>query len=184
MTTEKIYPLDCITLINGVLAIMQFISKGRKIDYTRTVILPSGTKLISSEINYGSKDEYSFYFKEKTQSESIKNLYLSIEINDSSAVELHIKIRHHILVNCFQIVERFDFNLLDPGNSKHVMLITDIYINKGLNGLSISKWLLFIDYFIELVTFRQCYSDSLITRDEARRQIYRKISEQIIIRNN
>lgn len=184
MTTETINPLDNIILTDAVLATFLYFSKDQKIRSSKTILLPGGTQLISAEINYKPDDEYLFYFKDITQYDSFKNLYMSREINDISIVGFRINIKFHNLFNRFEIAEKFDYGHLNPSNPKHVMLVTVISLREGLNGLDTSKWILFIDNFVELTTLKQCYSERLITYNEAKKQIFKKISEQIKIRNN
>lgn len=184
MTTETINPLDNIILTNAVIATLIYISDNRKIKSSKTVLLPGGTQLISAEINYKPNDEYWFYFKDITQYDSFKNLYMSREINDISIVGFRINIKFHNLFNRFEIAEKFDYGHLNPSNPKHVMLVTVIFLREGLNVLDTSKWILFINNFVELTTLKQCYSERLITYNETKNQMFKKISEQIKIRNN
>lgn len=184
MTTETINPLDNIILTNAVVATLIYISDDRKIKSSKTVLLPGGTQLVSAEINYKQNDEYWFYLKDITQYDSFKNLYMSTEINDGSIVGFRINIKFHNLINRFEIVEKFKYSHLNPMNRKHVMLVSVIFLYEGFTGLDTSKWILFIDNFTELTTLKQCYSERLITYNEAKNQIFKKISEQIKIRNN
>ncbi len=184
MTTETINPLDNIILTNAVIATLIYISDNRKIKSSKRVLLPGGTQLISAEINYKPDDEYWFYFKDITQYDSFKNLYMSKEIIENSIVGFRINIKFHNLFNRFEIEEKFNYSYLNPSNPKHVMLITVIFLTEGLNRIDTSKWILFIDNFIELTTLKQCYSERLITYNQAKKQIFKKISEQIKIRNN
>lgn len=184
MSTKTISPLDVIILTDEVLTTITYLYKDGKIKYSRFVILPEGTHLKSAEINYKTNDEQLFYFEDVYQYYLFKNTNMANEIKDKSVIGFRLCIKLISLKNRFEIARKFEYRQLNPKNHQHIMLVTVIFLSDGFKGLDVSKWLLFSDNLYELAKIRVRYKEGLICYNDAKSQIFKRITEQIKIRNN
>lgn len=143
------------------------------------IILPKGSLLFSNTHNYNAVEEFSFVPQEKSQFETIKNLYINKTTHVAKILGYTYSINAADLQCHYEIIETFDYKQLQPGSTAHIYLLAYLYLDGKIQEVATTKYLCFISDWKPLEETKINFDNFLLTHLEALNIIAHLIKEQV-----